>query len=319
MTATLALAYHNLSTLLAAGVPLLRSLDTTAESLDRRLAPAFRQLSQAASQGDPLAQTMAKKPNLFGPTDVMIVRAAETSGTLPESLALLAKWHEFQQSIKRKMLSGMMLPIIMIHAAAFLAPLPGFFLGGWHVAVYIRQVISILLLFYIPAAVVFAIMHFAPRTGILRAMFDRSLLRIPVLGKAVYNLALSRYCWVFHMLTKAGLPITECAEQAAGAAGNDVVTDQVRGGTASAKAGRPVSAGFSTRLPTEFVNLWQVGEETGKLEDAAKRLADNIGNSADFMFGEFAAWLPRMIYFLVCAVIAYFIIRNLALISRSFL
>jgi len=316
VAATLALAYHNLSTLLAAGVPLLRSLDTTADSLDRRLGPAFRQLSQAAAKGRPLARTMDNRPDVFAPTDVMIVLAAETSGTLPESLALLAKWHEFQQSIKRKMLSAMMLPVIMIHAAAFLAPLPGFFLGGWHVAIYIRQVISILLLFYIPAGLIFGIIRFSPRTGVLRTLLDMALLRIPLLGTALYRLSLSRYCRVFYMLTKAGLPITDCAEQSADAAGNAVVARQVRGGSASAKAGRPVSAGFSTRLPVEFINLWQVGEETGKLEDAAKRLADNIRGSADFMFGEFAAWLPRMIYFLVCLIIAYFIFRNLALIGR---
>ena len=93
MKATIALAYHNLAMMLNAGVPLLRSLTTVAEGLDRRLSTAFRDLADGASHGDTLAQTMTKRPCVFGLLDAMVVRAAETSGSLPEALALLSRWH----------------------------------------------------------------------------------------------------------------------------------------------------------------------------------------------------------------------------------
>jgi len=316
MKATIALAYHNLAMMLNAGVPLLRSLTTVAEGLDSRLSTAFRDLADGASHGDTLAQTMAKRPCVFGLLDAMVVRAAETSGSLPEALALLSRWHEFQQSIRKKTLSGMTLPVVLIHAAAILAPLPGSLLGAGGVSSYLAAVVGILSLFYIPAAVIFGIVHFMPSQGTLRTMLDRLTVRIPILGKAVYALALSRYCWVFYMLFKAGLPITKCAEKAASATGNAVVTAQVRGGTASAKAGNQVSDGFSARLPVEFLNIWRVGEETGKLEDVTERLAGNTGQDADFMFTELACWLPRFAYAAVSAVIIYFIFRNFGIITQ---
>ena len=314
---TIANAYHNLSTLLAAGVPLLRSLEVTAQGLKRSLRRACLKLRDGAAEGRPLAESMERMPSIFEPLDVTIVRASEVSGDLPESLALLAKWHEFQLRIKRRILSGLALPIFLIHAVAVLAPVPGYFLGGRDASAYGRQVFGILLLFYVPAAVVLFVRYFTPRRGLLRAMLDKVVLRIPVLGAAGYRLSLSRYCWVFHMLLKAGVPIIDCAANAAAASGNAVVRRRVAGGTASARAGNAVSEGFSSKLPAEFLNIWRVGEESGQLEQVTKRLADNYGQSADFMYGEFATWLPRLVYFAVVAITAYFIIRNIGIVRRA--
>jgi len=304
---SLALAYHNLSIMLDAGVPLLRSLNTVGSGLDLRLRRDFLKLAESASKGNPLAETMAQSPKIFDPVDVMLIKAAETSGSLPDSFKLLSQWHESSQRIRKKILSGMALPILLIHATAFLAPFPGFALGGWQIELYLISVVKILSLFYIPAAIIFVILRMTPKTGLLRRLLDHLTLKIPLLGRAVYKLALSRYCWVFHMLIKAGVPITDCAEKAAAAAGNAVVTDLVKPAVASTKAGRPVSDGLSTELPLDFLDIWRIGEEVGKLDDVTKRLADNNAEAAEFWLNEFARWLPRLVYFLVCLLMIYYI------------
>jgi len=304
---SLAPAYHNLSIMLDAGVPLLRSLNTVGSGLDLRLRRDFLKLAESASKGNPLAETMAQSPKIFDPVDVMLIKAAETSGSLPESFKLLSQWHESSQRIRKKILSGMALPILLIHVMAFIVPVPGFVLGGWQIKLYLISVVKILSLFYIPAAIIFVILRMTPKTGPLRRLLDRLTLKIPLLGRAVYKLALSRYCWVFHMLIKAGVPITDCAEKAAAATGNAVVTDLVKPAVASTKAGRPVSDGLSTELPLDFLDIWRVGEETGKLDDVTKRLADNNAEAAEFWLNEFARWLPRLVYCLVCLLMIYYI------------
>lgn len=329
MAKSLAPAYHNLSIMLDAGVPLLRSLNTVGSGLDLRLRRDFLKLAESASKGNPLAETMAQSPKIFDPVDVMLIKAAETSGSLPESFKLLSQWHESSQRIRKKILSGMALPVLLIHATAFLAPFPGFALGGWQIKLYLISVVKILSVFYIPAAIIFVILRMTPKTGPLRpsicpdkkawqiAGLDRLTLKIPLLGRAVYKLALSRYCWVFHMLIKAGVPITDCAEKAAAAAGNAVVTDLVKPAAASTKAGRPVSDGLSTKLPLDFLDIWRVGEETGKLDDVTKRLADNNAEAAEFWLNEFARWLPRLVYCLVCLLMIYYIFKGFAMIMTG--
>jgi type II secretory pathway component PulF len=316
VAAGIALAYYNLATMLDAGVPLQRSLNVAASGLEDRLQRAFMELAEAVARGNTLAETMTGSPAVFGPLDVMIVRAAEKSGSLPESLSLLAKWYEFSARIRKRILSGLLLPIFLIHLTAIFAPLPGFLLGGWNIWDYLTEVAIILSLFYVPTAAV-VIVRMMPRASALRRLLDQLMLKIPVLSPAVFKLALSRYCWVFHMLTRAGLPITDCAEMAAASTGNLVVAELFRPGTASARAGNPVSAGFSAQLPVGLISIWRIGEETGELDNVTRRLADSNGQAAEFLFGQVAQWFPRLIYLLVSILIIAYIFRNLAIIMGA--
>jgi len=301
--------------MLDAGVPLLRSLNTVSAGLQPRLQKAFTELAAAAAKGNPLAETMAKPPRIFEALDVMLIQAAEVSGSLPESLALLSKWHEFSNHINRLILSGCLLPVIIIHIAAVIAPLPSFLIGGLRIQNYVFDCLKILSFFYVPATIVYAILRMSPKTGPFRRVLDRLALKIPILGQAIYRSSISRYCRAFYMLFKAGLPITDCTARATLVTGNAVVADLFQGGAASAREGRDVSEGFSTKLPTEFLDMWRIGEETGSLEEVARRLADSNGNGAEFLFTEFARWLPRFVYVLVAGVMIYYILRNSSMIT----
>jgi type II secretory pathway component PulF len=74
------------------------------------------------------------------------------------------------------------------------------------------------------------------------------------------------------------------------------VADLFRACTASVKAGNPFSEGLSSRLPPEFIEPWKIGEETGELDQIAKRLADTNAEAAEFWFNQFAFWFPRIVY-----------------------
>jgi len=303
VTKGLAQVYFNLSTLLEAGVPLLRSLNTVAAGARGPLHRSLLQLAETVAKGAPLTEAMERNHKVFVPLDIIIVRAAEESGNLAESFALLAKWHEFSQRIKKRILSGIALPFLLIHIAAFVAPAPALVLSGWQIGPYITSVLLILALFYVPAVIIIAVMRLTPQTGKARRALDRISLKIPVLKRALYKLALSRYCFVFHMLSKAGVPITQTAEMAADATGNLIVADLVRPAAASVKAGDPFSDGLSPKLPPEFIEPWRIGEETGAIDEIAKRLADINAEAAEFWFKEFARWFPIFVYVFVSVII----------------
>ena len=293
-------AYHNLSLMLSAGVPIIKSLHTAVSGLRGDLAKSFLAVAKNVSRGNSLAASMAKYPKVFPQLDVMLIEAAETSGNLPDCLQRLAEWHEFRQSLKRILGSGMMLPMLVFHAAAFIVPFPAWFLGHMSSSQYLLQVASTLAVLYVPAAVIWAIVRLTPKTGLLRRLLDGFILKIPLVGRAFRQLALSRYCRVFHMLYKAGIPITQCTEFAAEATGNVVFAGWLKGATDSAKAGHSVSDGFSRQLPIEFRDAWQVGEESGQLDNVTERLAKMAADSSKILFAEVSQWLPRIIYFFIC-------------------
>ncbi len=313
-----ALIYHNLSIMLDSGVPMLRTLKTAVAGLKGPLANVFSAVTKTIAAGNGLAETMAKYPKVFPPLDLLLIETGETSGNLAESLDMLSKWYDFRSRTNRIILAGLPLPILLLHATAAIAPLPVLFLGSNGFSDYIHQAMSILALFYVPAAVILGILFLTPRTGPARWLLDSFILKVPILGKAVHALAMSRYCRAFYMLYKAGVPIVHCARNSAGIAGNLVVKNLLEGGAKSAQSGGLVSQGFSKNLPDDFLNIWQVGEETGDLDKITLRLAQNYADTAELLLTELAGWLPRLVYFFVCIIMVINIFKGFSQIMSSY-
>ena len=200
---------------------------------------------------------------------------------------------------------GLIYPILILHAGVFFAAIPNAVLGEFTPRGFIMAVIRPLLFLYIPAIVVVAFALLRGRVPILRWPLDVLVLRIPVLGLAIYHMSLCRYARAFGMLYGAGVPIIETTERATRAAGNVVVARQLEGAKASVRAGGMVWEGFSKRIPTEYRQLWQIGEETGELDKIAGKVGDLAGDRADLYFTEFSRWFPRIIYFIIMGFLAY--------------
>jgi len=309
MSGSLAIAYHNLSNMLDAGVPVQRSLNTVIPGLKPRMRKAFLTLAEGVAQGNPLAETMILHPEVFGPVDIMLVEVGEKSGNLPDLIALLSKWHEMSDRMLKRLISGLLLPVFVLTIAAFVFPLPSFILGGLDLKSYLFKVVGILLLFWIPAGIIVLIIRTTPRTGQARRVLDNIVLRIPVLGSAVHKLEISRFCWAFHMLCKAGVPYSESVEMAVSVTGNIVIADQFRPAVKSVRAGELMSEGFSKKLPFDVVEMWKTGEETGRLDDISKRLANNYSEKAELWFAEFTRWFPRFVYLLICLLLITMIFK----------
>jgi type II secretory pathway component PulF len=309
MSSGLAIAYNNLSTMLDAGVPVQRSLNTLIPGLKPRLSKAFLALADGVAQGNPLSETMILYPKVFAPVDIMLVEVGEKSGNLPDLIALLSKWHEMSARMLKRMISGFLLPIAVLTVAAFVFPLPAFVLGELSLTSYLLKVVGILMLFWVPAGIIVLIVRTTPRTGPARRVLDNVVLRIPVLGSAVHKLSIGRFCWAFHMLSKAGVPYSESVEMAISVTGNLVIADLFRPAAKSVKAGELMSEGFSKKLPFDLVEMWKTGEETGRLDDISKRLADNYSEQAEFWFAQFTRWFPRFVYLLICIMLIIMIFK----------
>jgi type II secretory pathway component PulF len=296
-----ALIYQNLSTLLDAGVPILRVLNAASRGLKGKLSKAFPKIAEHVSHGDDLAEAMTKQKRLFKPLDLMLIAAGEHSGNLPDVFKMLSEWHYFRLKLKRIIITGMLLPILLINVTAIIAPVPSLvFGGGW--PAYVKEAIVILAVFYTPFIIILAVVYLTPKHGAPRRMLDECVLWIPVFGKSLKAFSLSRYCKCFAMLFKAGVPITDCADMAANSVGNVIIQDWLKGGAQSARQGNPIGAGFSKRLDSMFLNLWEVGEETGELDTALERLGEKYAFTAELLFTQFTIWMTRLAYFFVMVI-----------------
>ena len=306
----LAQAYDDLATLQDAGVPILRSVDILTEGRQGHLKSTLHEMGESLSQGVSLAESMERHRNTFPELDRMLIEAAEASGSLGDSLKMLSQWHEFVHRITRRMQMGLIYPFFILHAAAFVVGIPSFVLGNSSLGEYLLGVAYILAFLWIPTILIVIAIRLRDRVPALRLPLDFIVLRIPVLGRAVYHLSVCRYAKAFAMLYRAGVPITETTERATRATGNVLVARQFAGGQESVRQGGMAWEGFSSRLPAEYRHLWQIGEESGELDKVAMKVADVSGDRADFFFKAFASGFPKVVYFVIMIVLVMMVLRT---------
>ncbi|NQT04335.1 MAG: type II secretion system F family protein [Planctomycetes bacterium] len=319
MSSQHAIIYHDLAVLLDAGLPILKSLNIISEGLKGHLRIIFSNLSESVSKGNTFADSMAKYPKVFARLDLMLIKSAELSGELPNCFKMLSKWYEFKKRIKGILISGFMLPFMIFHIMVIIVPLPSLVLGKISSSEYLLTVAKGLGFLYLLIGIPLTLYYSTPNTGLFRRLLDALTLRIPILGLAVRQLSICRYCRGFNMLYKAGLPIAQCAAQATELTGNLIVADMFKGGSASIEAGNMAYEGFSRRLPLDYLNIWQTGEQIGELDKMADKIADISGDRAELLFTEFAKWLPRLLYALICVVMIIQILSMAGAIRSSYI
>ena len=309
--------YHNLSVMLNAGLPITRALKTVHKQ--GRYGRLFKKIEQDVSlNSQSLADAVDFHRKKFKKLDVTLIRVGEETGQLAEMFEELSRWYTFRQRLRRVAMSGMALPILYVHALAFIFPLVPFASSGFDSSVYLKTMVSILAIFYIPAAVILGIIFLTPKTGPLRWLLDTFVMFIPLLGKAIRELELSRYSEVFSIMYRAGVPVIQCAKLATDSVTNRIMHRLLQGAYEKVQLGDEMSTGFSRALPGEFIALWQIGEESGELDQSSWRLGDMHAQNAEFKFGHIAEWVPKLIYFAILGMMVLGVLYALSAIGSSY-
>jgi len=298
-TAKRAAFYHDLAVMLEAGLPILRSLDQVTSGLEGHYKKVFADVRKSVSRGDSISEAMAGHKIAFDKLDVLLVRAAETSGNLPGCFRSLTNWYEFVNRLHRTIKKGLILPIFIFHFAALIVPLIYTNIRNLTLGGYLLSVLRILIPFYMSFFILFIIYKLMRSNRGLNVILDVLLQRIPILGKALLQLSICRFSRAFNMLYQAGVPITKSLAMATELTGNSVVSGLFKGGAINAAAGNAAWEGFSKQLPPEYINLWQIGEETGELEKTVDKIAEISGDKADLLLSLCAIWFPIIIYVLI--------------------
>lgn len=295
----LTVVYYDLNVTLEAGLSITRAINTISGGQKRRMKKVFTRVGKSVSEGNNLADSMAEHAKLFPEMDLKLIQAAEEAGELPRCFKLLSDWYDFRIKIGRIIKTGMILPFLVVFIAAVAIPFPQMFLGNISMVEYLIKVLSILSLLLVPVGFVVLLMFLSTRIKFIRLILDHIVLRIPLLGSAVWQMSICRYFRGFNMLHKSGVPIIEALKTAQDLSGNMVVSGLVKGASKSAAAGNTALEGFSHRLPSEYLNMWEVGEQSGELDKMVDKIAEISGDKAELYFIQFAKWLPWVIYILI--------------------
>ncbi|QDT33780.1 MULTISPECIES: type II secretion system F family protein [Thalassoglobus] len=285
---------RQLSTLQDAGLPILRSLRILeGQEKPGALKNSLMGVIEDVESGNTLSEAMAKQPKAFDNLYVNMVKAGEAGGALEVILQRLAEFKERAESLKRKVKGAMIYPCAVITVATGIVGfimywiIPKFkeiFLDfGVELPAITEVLIStsdiVVSYWYLIPVIPFTLFVMVKlikknKTGAY--IVDRIMLKIPILGKIIQKSTIARTCRTLGTLIASGVPILEALSIARDTAGNEVFRKAFDHIYSSIREGESMAVPLrETRITDDLVvNMVDVGEETGALDNMLYKVAD---------------------------------------------
>lgn len=334
---------RELSAMVSAGVPLLRSLSSLKEhSESRALTGVLQQIVNDVEGGAPLADALAKHPRTFNSVYVNMVRAGESAGILDDILKRLATQQEKNATMRRKIKSAMTYPMVLVGITVlaffglmlFVIPQIGKIikdLGGadaelpalTNVMLSISSAIVSYWWIVLPivAILVFALLRFI-RTRKGQKMFHAFVLILPGVKTIITKVAVARFARTFSALIGAGVAVLEALDVTAHAVGNRLYEDALLEAVNEIKKGSELSVIIDRNklFPSIVAQMLAVGEETGKTDEVLLKVADFYEEEVDVAIDGMSSIIePVMIVFMggMVGVIAASVMLPIANLSNT--
>ncbi len=326
---TLAVLCKSLSTMLHAGVALLKTLEIasrkTGNSVCRKKLAAVR---EEVMQGTDIAQALRAQGEYFPELMVDMVSVGEETGTLPEVLDGLADHYENVLRLRRVLITMITWPAIQLVAAILVVALVIFILGiiaetrpgtkqvdmlglglmGTSGAVkWLSMSIGSI-------SAVFASYYVIANVFRRKRFLDAALMKIPVLGNCMRSFAIARFSWALALTQQTGMPISRSLELSFRATANGAFVGASPRVCGLVLNGDELSEALddSRLFPEEYLSMVQVAESSGTVPETLERLSPQFEDQARRSLTALAVMLGWLVW-LAVAVFIIFIIFSIVL------
>ncbi len=324
-------ATWQLSTLLHAGIPLVPALSALVEQLSNQyLAEVFAQIRDKVNEGKSFADSLAEYPGYFPEIYVSLVRAGEATGTLENVLSRLAQMSEKRNNLANKVKAAMVYPLFMALVGAavvvfvftFIIPsITKLFLEinrqlPWptvmliKISTFIQSYLWILTL-VLGALVTSFVLAFRTEAG--RNLWDKYILRCPLVGSLILKISISRFSRTLAVLLASGLPIVEALGLGRKVIGNRVLAGIVENAKDSISHGRSIAQSFREKeiFPPIVIHIIAAGEKSGSIEEGLANVADVFDNEVESAVKALTSLLEPVMIILLGIIIGFIVLSIL--------
>jgi len=284
------------ATMIDSGLTISRALSVlSAQVQNKAFAEILRAVRDDVESGISLSEALGKRPRVFDELYVSMVRAGEVGGSIDVVLKGIANQLEKQVALTRKIRGAMAYPVVVLSVIGIIfvlmmvlivpvfkklfvtlkAPLPAptkmvvtisNTLASWRAGIVVFVII----------AVIIGIRKWI-KTEDGRMKWDTWKLRPPIFGPLAHKAALARFSYTTSSLLSSGVPVMESLDIVARASGNVLVAKATQSIKRAVREGRPFAEpmkAYEQVFPQLIVQMVEVGEQTGALDDMLMRAAD---------------------------------------------
>lgn len=320
------------STMLKAGIPLVRCLDILSKQLSTKLLRTLlAEIYTEVRSGKTLSESLAERRKHFPQLFINMVEAGEASGTLDEVLGNLALHYEKEHKLKQKINNSMAYPIIVLVIAiavvyflltavvptfveiftrsGAILPLPT------RMLLYLSDFMLKHGIFVLLFLVMFAFGFFViTSTGKGRYKWHKLLLRLPIVKTILVQSVSSRFSGTLGILLKTGIPLVAALEITKKVVGNEVAQRGLQQVQDTARKGGGISTSLErlNLFPYMLIQMLRVGEESGTLDETLLKAAEFYEGELEMSLMRLTTLLEPMVIVLLGGVVA-FIVFSIAL------
>jgi general secretion pathway protein F len=306
------LLHEQLASITASGLPLERGLRLMGRELgDKNLASALDSIAAALEAGRPIDQAFESCSARLPPGYAALIRAGANTGQLPGLLLGLSQHLDLVQRMRQTMWRALAYPLVVLLASAVVMGV----LGRWITPV-LRQALAdlntwshvelpwwsqgvyglaesmplILALAAILAGLAAAGLTASMRNPVKRAICERAMLAIPLLGAAIRCSLLARWCDAMRLAVASRLDLPGAIDLAGQATGSAALIEDGRGLKVAHQVGQPLAQAAHLRVVTPLVlAAIETAMHAGGLEAMLLTLRDLYRTQAEQRLAMFAA------------------------------
>jgi general secretion pathway protein F len=323
----LALLTRQLGTLIVAGLPLVDALGVLIEqATDRPLQSLLADIREQVRGGSDFSAALGHFPDAFPSLYIHMIRAGEAGGILDQILFRLADFLEKQQALKHKVTNALLYPAVLSVVGAlivmllltFVVPKITTVFSNMHEALPWPTVVlmamstflnSHWLLLLLGSAATIAAARRAARTHTSRAIIDRWLLRIPLIGEVLRKVAVSRLTATLSTMLASGVGLLQAMEIAKRVTDNHALEAAVEHAQESVREGESLAEPLrrSGEFPPLVTHMIAVGEKSGELESMLQRIAIIFESDVDRVVARSTSLIEPIMIVLMGVVVLFIV------------
>jgi type IV pilus assembly protein PilC len=284
---------RQLSTLIAAGLPLSQSLHTLVDQTqNKRLQGIVQDLIASIESGKTLHESFAKHPEVFDKLFLALVASGEASGTLDDALQRVAAQQEKDSAITGKIRGAMTYPVIVLFVifgvmgfmlltvvpqveklyhdlhqtlpfiTQAIVALSGFLVRFWWLVLIILVVGGYLVFQYLKTE------------GGVRFL-DTMKLSLPIFKGLFQKLYMARFNRTGETLLKTGVSMLDMLSIAGDAVNNSIITEEIERAAEKVKGGKDLSVSLEVEehIPSLVSQMISIGEKSGRIDEMMGKTA----------------------------------------------
>jgi type IV pilus assembly protein PilC len=315
----LAVYSRQLSVLIDAELPLIQSLGILEEQQKNTyFKNVIKTVKDDVEAGSTLNQAKRKHPRAFDDLYCNLIASGEQSGSLDIMLRRLSEFIEKNVKLRSKVKQAMIYPVgILIFAITVTIfmlwkVIPVFAtifrdLGAelpWLTAMIVAMsdfVTKYIFLMFAGMIALFFAFRYYRSTKQGRWATDKLLLKMPLFGNLLYKVAMTRVTRTLATLISGGVPMLEALKITSTTAGNVIIESQIVEARKLVSEGKTMAESFKQagKFPTMMLQMINVGEATGTLDEMLNKLANFYDEEVDVTVASLLSILePIMLIFI---------------------